>query len=102
MAESKHLGAELGVGAGADQDELDHEEDELVGEAREACTWNAPRRHDDPRAPPAGPAPRFTPGRVRRCPIELALAGVRHTWQLLREDEPSVRVPDWPDAVWGG
>jgi len=33
MAESKQLCAELGVRAGADQDEVDHEEDELVGEA---------------------------------------------------------------------
>jgi len=33
MAKGKHLGAELGVGAGADQDEVDHEENALVGEA---------------------------------------------------------------------
>jgi hypothetical protein len=33
MAEGKHLGAELGVGAGADQHKVNDEEDELVGEA---------------------------------------------------------------------
>ena len=38
MAEGKHLGAELGIGAGADQHEIDDEEDELVGEAeKHAC-----------------------------------------------------------------
>src|SRR5262249_27074464 len=33
MAEGKHLGAELGAGAGADQPEVEDEEDEPVGEA---------------------------------------------------------------------
>ena len=43
MAESKHLGAELGVGAGVDQDEVDHEDDELVGEAeKHACGTRPP------------------------------------------------------------
>ena len=41
--------------------------------------WNAPHRRDDPRARSAGPAPRFAPGRPRRCPTELTLGGVRHT-----------------------
>ena len=78
MAESKHLGAELGVGAGAYQDEVDHEEDELVGKAEKHARGNAPCRHDDPRAP-AGPAPRLTPGHPWRCPVELTLTAVRHT-----------------------
>jgi hypothetical protein len=42
MAEGKHLGAELGVGAGADQDEIDHEEDELVGEAEKHAGGTRP------------------------------------------------------------
>ena len=42
MAESKHLGVELGVGAGADQDEVDHEEDELVGEAEKHARGTRP------------------------------------------------------------
>jgi len=33
MTESKHLSAELGVGAGADQDQVDDQAAELVGEA---------------------------------------------------------------------
>ena len=42
MAEGKHLGAELGVGAGADQDQVDHEEDELVGEAEKHARGTRP------------------------------------------------------------
>jgi hypothetical protein len=42
MAESKHLGAELGVGAGADQDEVDHEEDKLVGKAEKHARGTRP------------------------------------------------------------
>ncbi len=42
MAEGKHLCAELGVGAGADQDEVDHEEDELVGEAEKHARGTRP------------------------------------------------------------
>lgn len=34
QAEGDHLRAELGIGAGADQHEIDYEEDELVGEAK--------------------------------------------------------------------
>ena len=43
MAEGKDLGAELGVGAGADQHKVDDEEDELVGEAE---------KHDGGTRPP--------------------------------------------------
>ena len=42
MAEGKHLGAELGVGAGADQGEVDDEEDELVGEAEKHAPGTRP------------------------------------------------------------
>ena len=42
MAEGKHLGAELGVGAGADQDEVDDEEDQLVGEAEKHARGKRP------------------------------------------------------------
>ena len=89
MAESKHLGAELGVGAGAYQDEVDHEE--LVGKAEKHARGNAPCRHDDPRAP-AGPAPRHTPGHPRRCPVELTLTGTRHTSRTPSADTNESRV----------
>lgn len=36
------LGAELGVEAGADQDEVDHEEDELVSEAEKHAPGTRP------------------------------------------------------------
>ncbi len=42
MAEGKHLGAELGVGAGADQYEVDDEENELVGEAEKRARGTRP------------------------------------------------------------
>ena len=42
MAECKHLGAESGVGAGADQDEIDYEEDEPVDKAEQHARGTRP------------------------------------------------------------
>jgi hypothetical protein len=50
VAERKLLGAELGVGAGASQHEVDDEDDELVGEAKKKHGGGiclAPRRSAD-------------------------------------------------------
>ena len=80
MAESKHLCSELGVGAGADQHEVDDEEDELVGEAeKHACGTRPASVCQRSAGRPTGQAPRFTPGWPRRCPTELTPGGVRHT-----------------------
>ena len=74
MAESKHLCAELGEGAGADQDEVDHEEDQLVDKAEKHAGERA-RRHDDPGSPAGWPS-----------------AGV-YPW-------PPSEVPNRTDASW--
>ena len=42
MAEGKHPGAELGVGASADQDVIDHEEGQLVCEAEKDAPGTRP------------------------------------------------------------
>jgi len=42
MPEGKHLGAELGVGAGADEDEIGDEAHELVGEAEKYGDGSCP------------------------------------------------------------
>ena len=53
MAGGEHLGAELGVGASADQHEIGDESDELVGECREAWRRIMPNGTGDP--PARGP-----------------------------------------------
>ena len=72
MAEGKHLGAELGIGAGADEHEVTNEADELVGEAEKHVGGSCPiaptvRGRDGALSP-----------RAFRPPIELTPHGLRH------------------------
>ena len=82
MPEGKHLGAELGVGAGADEHEIDDEAHELVGEAEKRGDGSCPMTHDSRRrrrqsVTPPRPERRHSnrrsgcygtgPGRVRRA-----------------------------------
>ena len=69
MTEGKDLGAELGVGAGADEHEVEDEADEVVGEAEKhargtrpaAATIRAPARWPCQEVYPA-PAPEVRRG----------------------------------------
>ena len=79
MAEGKHLGAELGVGAAAEQHEVDDEEDELVGEPEEVAGGTRPAAATIRGRSPPAPAPRSTSDRSWSGLIEPALCGVRHT-----------------------
>ena len=71
MAEGKHLGAELGVGASADEHEVSDEADELVREAEKHADGSCPigsdgllaRQPAHPKKGYARPAP--------EAPIEL-------------------------------
>ena len=79
LAEGKHLGAELGVGAAAEQHEVDDKEDELVGEAEKHAGGTRPAGATIRRRSPPAPAPRFTSDRSWSGLIERASCGVRHT-----------------------
>ena len=80
MAQRKHLGAELGVGAGADEDQVGEEASELVGEAekhgRESCPIYPTIRGQDRLARPC----RFTCCRLKWRQFKLTLGGLPHTW----------------------
>ena len=75
MAEGKHLGAESGVGAGADQHEVDDEEDQLVGEAEKHGGGTRPAAPTISDRPPPVPAQRFTASRSRSGLTEPTLRG---------------------------
>ncbi len=78
MAEGEHLGAELRIGAGADQHEVSNEADELVGEAEThvggSCPLAPTIRGRDSQLSPRG----VTPGQRLGAPIELTPQVLRH------------------------
>src|SRR5215467_13230936 len=78
MAEDKHLGAELRIGARADQYEVSNEADELVAEAEKHAGGScpiAPTIHGrDSQLGPGG----VTPGPAPGVPIELTPHRLRH------------------------
>jgi hypothetical protein len=79
MAQRKHIGAELGVGASADEDQVGEEASELVREAekhgRESCPIYPTIRGQDHLARPC----RFTCRRLKWRQFELTLGGLPHT-----------------------
>jgi len=85
MAEGKHLGAELRIGARADQYEVSNEADELVAEAEKHAGGScpiAPTIHGrDSQLGPGG----VTPGPAPGVPIELTPHRLRHTCKADRE-----------------
>ena len=76
MPEGKHLGAELGVGAGADEHEIGDEAHELVGEAEKHGDGSCPIT---PQSASVTPQERYAHG-GRRAPFELTPRVLRHTW----------------------
>jgi len=78
MAEGERLGAELRIGAGADEHEVSNEAGELLELSLRSMPAILPNRPDDPRAvQPAQPKTRYarpTPG----APIELTAQGLRN------------------------
>ena len=78
MPQSEHFGAELGVGVGADDDEVSDEADELVGQAEKHGGRMVHDPSDDPWAV-RWVDPRFTPGGLGKPRFELTATGVRHT-----------------------
>ena len=78
MAQRKHLGAELGIEAGADEDQVGEEASELVREAekhgRESCPIYPTISGQDRLARPC----RFTCRRLKRRQFELTLGGLPH------------------------
>ncbi len=82
MAEGEHLGAELRIGAGADEDEASNEADELVGEAEKHAGGSCPIPPTI-RGPHSWLSPRgVTPGQRLTAPIQLTPQGLRHTPDL--------------------
>ncbi len=91
MAQSQHLGSELGVRAGADQHEVGEEADELIeseNHGRGSCQIaRQPWRSD------RAPLQRFTPGEAPGPAIELTLGGVRHTHGCPPPPQPERGLP---------
>ena len=88
MAEGKHLGAELGVGTGADQHEVDDEEDELVGEAEKHA------RGTRPAAATIRGAVRWPSSEIRRRPASEVPYRTDAGWCTTQRHEPRKLVPD--------
>ena len=68
MAEGKHLGAELRIGAGADEDEVGNEADERIGEAEKHAGGSCP----------IAPTIRGRDSRLSQKALRMASAWGRH------------------------
>src|SRR5262252_6644980 len=89
MPEGKHLGAELGVGAGADEHEIGDEAYELVGEAKKHGDGSCPIT---PTIRAGEGASTSSPPRPEGAPSELTVRVLLHTCGGGQVDLPAARL----------